>query len=141
MSELKSLYERIGGEDGVRQLVERFYGHMDTNPDVAQIRAMHPANLQSSIDKLFEFLSGWLGGPQLYVQKRGHPRLRMRHAPFPINSAAAGQWMVCMEYALAESALDPLGRQSLVQRFTQVADFMRNQPDADPGRPGKTSHP
>ena len=123
----ENLYESIGGDAGVKALVDRFYHHMDTLPEAADIRAMHPKNLQSSIEKLYEFLSGWLGGPPLYMQKRGHPRLRMRHLPFAIDRTAATQWVLCMEMALAETQLNNLQRDFLLQRFAQVADFMRNQ--------------
>ncbi|MCO4762521.1 MAG: group II truncated hemoglobin [Myxococcales bacterium] len=125
-------YDQIGGDDGVRALVDRFYGHMDTLPAAKEVRAMHPKNLDSSIEKLYEFLSGWLGGPQLYMQKRGHPRLRRRHMPFSINTEGARQWMMCMERALADADLSEPTRAMLLQRFEQVANFMRNQPDERP---------
>lgn len=111
----------------MRGLVERFYQHMDTDPAVASIRAMHPASLEPSIQKLYEFLSGWLGGPPLYIEKRGHPRLRRRHLPFAIDRSAAAQWMMCMERALAEVELDQHSKRLLLTRFSEVADFMRNR--------------
>lgn len=119
-------YEAIGGDAGVRALVDRFYDHMDTRPASAEIRAMHPKNLQSSRDKFYEFLSGWLGGPPLYMERHGHPRLRRRHMPFPIDQDAADQWMACMELALRDVEMSEARRSFLLQRFTQVANFMRN---------------
>ena len=88
-----TLYELIGGETGLRALVERFYNLLDTSPEAAQIRALHPKSLKQSREKFFMFLSGWSGGPQLYVEKFGHPRLRMRHAPFSIGFSERDQWI------------------------------------------------
>jgi len=124
-----TLYDQVGGDAGVRKLVQRFYDEMDSNPAAAEVRQMHPSDLQSSIDKLYEFLSGWLGGPPLYIQKRGHPRLRRRHMPFAINSDSARQWMLCMTIAVNDTELSAPTRALLLQRFGQVADFMRNRDD------------
>lgn len=120
-------YERLGGEAAVRALVDHFYDHMDRDPAVAPVRAMHAADLGHARQKLFEFLSGWLGGPSLYIEKYGHPRLRARHLPFPVDSAARDQWMVCMRAALTETVPDVPFRLSLEQSFLQVADHMRNR--------------
>ena len=122
-----TLYEQIGGESSVRQLVDRFYDLMDTDPQAAGIRALHPADLAGSREKLFLFLSGWMGGPPLYVQRHGHPRLRARHLPFPIGEAERDQWLLCMNRALNEVVTDPLAGQHLANSFAQIADFMRNQ--------------
>ena len=129
MSTAETPYEAIGGDAGVRALVDQFYAHMDTLPSASAIRAMHPKDIQPSKDKLYEFLSGWLGGPPLYVEKRGHPRLRRRHMPFPINQDAADQWMACMKLALDETELNDMRREFLMQRFTQTANFMCNVGD------------
>jgi hemoglobin len=120
-------YQRLGGAAGVRKLVDDFYDHMDSLPAAAQIRALHPADLGGSRDKLFKFLSGWLGGPQLYIQEYGHPRLRARHLPFPIAQAERDAWMLCMEQALATVELDPLVRAQLLQSLRHTADHMRNR--------------
>ncbi|MCB9591988.1 MAG: group II truncated hemoglobin [Sandaracinaceae bacterium] len=122
-------YELIGGEAGVRALVDRFYDLMDTLPEAATVRAMHARSLEVSRRKLFWFLSGWLGGPQLYVERFGHPRLRRRHFPFAIDTAAADQWMLCMRRALEETCADPDLRGFLEARFGELAMHMRNQPD------------
>ncbi|MEZ4320698.1 MAG: group II truncated hemoglobin [Myxococcota bacterium] len=119
-------YERIGGETGVRTLVDAFYDTMDALPEAAAIRAMHPADLQPSRDKLYEFLSGWLGGPQHYIAKHGHPRLRMRHFPFPIDEGARDAWLLCMYEAL-EGVPDEALRDQLAGSFARVADHMRNR--------------
>src|SRR5512133_2505130 len=102
-----SLYELIGGEVGLRSLVYRFYDLMETSPEATRIRSFHAKSLKHSHEKLFMFLSGWSGGPQLYVEKFGHPRLRMRHIPFSIGTAERDQWLWCMNKALDESQIDP----------------------------------
>ncbi|NIS29878.1 MAG: group II truncated hemoglobin, partial [Actinobacteria bacterium] len=100
-----------GGEAGVRRLVDRFYDLMDTLPEAAEVRALHPRSLHVSREKLFQFLSGWLGGPPLYVERYGHPRLRRRHFPFTIGEREAEQWMLCMRRAIDETVEnEPLQR-------------------------------
>jgi hemoglobin len=123
---VSSPYERIGGADSVRRLVDRFYDLMRELPEAATILAMHPADLSGSRTKLFEFLSGWLGGPQLYIERRGHPRLRMRHLPFPVDDAARDAWMMCMRRALAVCVDDAELRESLGGAFLRMADHTRN---------------
>ena len=122
-----SLYELLGGEPGLRALVDRFYDIMDSAPEATRIRTFHAKSLKQSREKLFMFLSGWSGGPQLYVQRFGHPRLRMRHMPFSIGSVERDQWLWCMNKALDESGLDPRVLEYLMVRFAEVADFLRNQ--------------
>jgi hemoglobin len=122
-----TLYELIGGEGGVRSLVTRFYDLMDTSPEAAQIRAIHPKSLKQSREKLFMFLSGWTGGPQLYLEKFGHPALRMRHAPFSIGTLERNQWIWCMHKALDESQIDSKVAEYLKTRFAEVADFLKNR--------------
>ena len=110
----------------MRALVDAFYDHMDRDAEFVGIRALHPHDLTTSRDKLYEFLSGWLGGPQLYVQKHGHPKLRARHAPFPIGASERDQWLACMGRAMEDRGIDGEVRRFLEQKFAQVADFMRN---------------
>ena len=120
-------YELIGGEDGVRRLVDRFYDYMDSDPEAAEIRKLHAKDLRVSREKLFLFLSGWLGGPNLYVEKHGHPMLRRRHLPFAIGITERDQWLHCMRRALADSELDQTQRDRLLQAFAATADHMRNK--------------
>ena len=120
-------YEMLGGEAGVARLTDRFYELMATVPQFAGIRAMHPDDLQGSRDKLFMFLSGWLGGPDLFVEKFGHPRLRARHLPFAIGSGERDQWVACMALAMEDVGLEPAIRQQLLVSFYNTADFMRNR--------------
>jgi hemoglobin len=122
-------YQLMGGEPTVRAIVTRFYELMDTLPEVRAIRSMHAADLSGSEDKLFSFLSGWLGGPQLYVEKFGQPRLRASHLPFAIGSAERDQWMLCMRTAMEENIADGNLRDSLIKALGDLADFMRNRPD------------
>lgn len=122
-----SPYERLGGEAAVRRLVDRFYELMDMLPQAKAIRAMHPDDLSGSRDKLFKFLSGWLGGPQLYTEEFGHPRLRARHLPFAIGDEERDAWMACMTQAIDEMEMDEMMRAHLLQSLRKTADFMRNQ--------------
>jgi len=125
-TELKTPYELIGGEPAVHKLVDRFYDLMDEKEEVKVLRDLHAKSLKISRKKLYLFLSGWLGGPQLYVEKYGHPMLRRRHLPFKIGEVERDQWMLCMNQTLDEQAEEPL-RQQLKDAFYKVANHMRNQ--------------
>ncbi len=125
-----SHYERIGGAEKVRALAHRFYQLMDELPEAHGLRKLHPASLLSSEDKLFKFLSGWMGGPQLFIQEYGHPMLRQRHMPFPIGDAERDQWLLCMNRALRDVVDDEQLRNELSAAFAKVADHMRNRPAA-----------
>jgi len=127
-TQTKSHFELLGGEEGIRRLVDRFYDLMDASPEAATIRALHASSLKSSREKLFLFLTGWTGGPQLYVERYGHPRLRMRHLPFPIGERERDEWLWCMERALAEHDIPDSTRAFLFDRFSDLADHMRNVP-------------
>lgn len=120
-------YQMLGGEDGVRRIVDSFYDYMDADAAAAGIRAMHPPDLTTSREKLFLFLCGWTGGPPRYVQKYGHPKLRARHLPFPIGPAERDAWVMCMDHALDDHEMPEVLREYLKQRFRAVADHMRNQ--------------
>ncbi len=130
-----SVYDQLGGEDGLRSLVDRFYELMDTLETAQTIRAMHPADLAGSAEKLFDFLSGWTGGPQRFLQKHGHPMLRARHLPYAIDTEAARQWMVCMIKALDEHVDNEELREGLKQSFVKVAAHMRNTQDPSAPEP------
>lgn len=128
MDELNSLYDLIGGETALRSLVDRFYDLMDSSPEAKDVRALHASSLSQSREKLFMFLSGWSGGPALYIEKYGHPRLRQRHMPFSIGEIERDQWLWCMNKAVDESQMLSVVKQNLKARFAEVADFMRNRP-------------
>jgi hemoglobin len=121
-------FETIGGEAAVRTLVDRFYDLMDLEPAYAGIRALHPGALDGSRDKLNWFLCGWLGGPDLYVERFGHPRLRARHLPYAIGIRERDQWLACMQQAMTECAVDPALAARLAESFFNTADWMRNRP-------------
>lgn len=121
-----TLYDTLGGEAGVQRLVQRFYALMDELPEAHTVRQMHPESLNGSAQSLFEFLSGWFGGPSLYIEKKGHPRLRMRHAPYAVGSVVRDEWMLCMTQALTEQVADEALRGRLVDTFAQMANHMIN---------------
>jgi hemoglobin len=120
-------YVLLGGDAGVRGLVDRFYDLMELEPAYAGIRRLHPSSLDGSREKLHAFLSGWLGGPDLYVQRHGHPRLRARHLPYAIGIAERDQWLACMRQAMDECGIDRALEDRLSAAFFNTADWMRNR--------------
>lgn len=131
MNKIATPYERIGGEAAVRKLCQTFYQIMCDTPQTQLIREMHPQDIQLSEEKLFLFLSGWLGGPSLYIEKYGHPRLRARHLPFSIGIEERDQWLYCMAQALKSMDLEPVFAEQLMSSFVQTADFMRNREEVE----------
>lgn len=121
-------FEWIGGEDKVQALVDRFYDLMDLEPRYAELRAAHGSELERARQNLFWFLCGWLGGPQHYTDRFGHPRLKMRHMPFKIGIAERDQWVACMDEAMADVGVDLTLRARLKESFMGTADWMRNTP-------------
>ena len=111
-------------------LAERFYDLMDLEPAYAALRAAHGNTLAQARQKLFWFLCGWLGGPQHYTERFGHPRLRARHMPFVIGNTERDQWLACMDQAMQETGVPDDLRRRLGQAFFQTADWMRNAPEA-----------
>ena len=120
-------FEWIGGEARVQALTDRFYDLMDLEPQYAAVRATHGSTLDDARQKLFWFLCGWLGGPDHYIERFGHPRLRMRHLPFAIGIRERDEWVLCMDQAMRETGVDDALRQRLNHSFFQTADFMRNR--------------
>ena len=120
-------YDLIGGEEQVRALIGRFYDLMDEDPDYYAIRKLHPESLDGSRQKLFMFLMGWLGGPPLYEQTYGHPRLRARHLHVGIGMTERDQWISCMTRAMADIGVEAGLQERLVGSFMKTADFMRNR--------------
>jgi hemoglobin len=121
-------YDLIGGEPKLRELVDRFYDLMELEPEFAGIRSMHPPTTEGSRDKLFWFLSGWMGGPGMYIERFGHPRLRARHLPFGIASDERDQWLRCMAWAMQDTGVPQELQERLMHSFFQTADWMRNKP-------------
>lgn len=130
-SDQRTFFELLGGEvsgvENIRKLVETFYDVMDSDPKVKPIRDMHQADLTSAREKLFMFLTGWTGGPQLYIERYGHPMLRKRHLPFPIDESARDQWIYCMIKAMHQLGYEDELMKKLATQLYGVADFMRNQ--------------
>ncbi|SOE48737.1 Hemoglobin-like protein HbO [plant metagenome] len=123
----RSLYDQLGQEAGVRALVDRFYDLMDMEPDLKELRAVHGPSLDSARDKLFWFLCGYFGGPDHYVSRFGHPRLRARHLPFAIDSQGRDQWVTCMGRAMQDQGLPEPLAERLLHTFYGTADWMRNR--------------
>lgn len=122
-------FERLGGAEGIRRLVDRFYDIMDAAPEAKHVRALHAASLKASREKLYLYLTGWTGGPPLYTDKYGHPMLRARHLPFAISSRERDEWLWCMETSLDEHDMPADLRELLRERLRGLADHMRNRPD------------
>lgn len=121
-----SHFEMIGGQDVVDRIIDEFYRRMDTLPAAAAIRALHPPDLCDTKVVLKKYLAEWLGGPRLYSEERGHPRLRMRHLPFRIGAAERDAWMLCMRGAMEEIVTAEELRSHLLQQLFKTADWMRN---------------
>ncbi len=122
-----TLYDRIGGEEGVRRLTRRFYVLMDSEPEARACRDIHPKSLEESEQKLFEFLSGWLGGPQLFVERRGHPMLRARHDHAPIGPKEMRGWLMCFKWALVDTVQDAEVRGAILPQIETLARHMQNR--------------
>lgn len=122
----KTPYEKLGGEEGLRLLVDEFYRVMDTAPKAKGCRDLHSASLEEANKKLFMFLSGWLGGPNLYIEKFGHPRMRKRHFPFVITAIIRDEWLWCMKKSLEKHPARDKFKTELFESFKAFAEHMRN---------------
>ena len=100
---------------------------MDLESSYTALRAAHGPDLTNARERLYMFLCGWLGGPNHYIEKHGHPRLRMRHMPFVIGILERDQWLACMDQAMGETGVPADLRERLKNSFFQTADWMRNQ--------------
>jgi hemoglobin len=129
MTDQKTLFDTIGGANKVDELVDRFYDLMALEEALADLRAMHPSDLSSSREKLKLFLTGWMGGPDIYSPKYGHPMLRARHLPFKIGIKERNQWLACMYQALEDCNIEGVLADRLHESFFNTADWMRNQPN------------
>ena len=128
----QSPYQRLGGEAGVRNLVKVFYDLVESQPEGEPLRLMHNegSGLAHVRDTQFMFLSGFLGGPQLYVEQFRHANLRQMHAHLKIGEVEAQSWLTCMDMALAKTA-DAETHRLLMSHFTRVANTLKNQPAED----------
>jgi hemoglobin len=126
----ENIYDLLGGEEMIQKIAHTFYDVMSLLPETKELLALHPTDLSHSKEKLFMFLSGWLGGPQLFEKNFGHPRLRARHMPFKIDKSARDQWMLCMVTAFDQLQIQEPIRSELLHSLLKLADHMRNQPEA-----------
>ncbi len=128
MSEdLVTLYQAVGGEPTIRALSRRFYELMDTLPDASHVRAVHPPSLTTSEEKFYEYMTGYLGGPPLYIDKYGHPRLRSRHFGAAIGPVERDEWLLCFRQALEETVVNPKLRAMILPPIERLADHMQNK--------------
>jgi hemoglobin len=127
----QSLYDLLGGEpeatNQIREIVEAFYDVMELDEKAKTIRLMHPEDLSSSREKLFMFLCGWTGGPQLYIEHHGHPFLRRRHLSFKLGEEERDQWIYCMTKGMLNLKMEEVKIKALLNALYSIADFMRNQ--------------
>ncbi len=131
-----TVFERIGGQETVNRLVEAFYRNMDSFPEAQQIRAMHAEDLGPTRALLKTYLAEWLGGPRDYSARKGHPRMRMRHAHLRIGTLERDAWLSCMNGAIEETIADEPTRRRIADDLAKLADWMRN----DPGNPHDSRH-
>ncbi|WP_370249840.1 globin [Nocardioides sp.] len=125
--EPESFFARIGGESTITRIVARFYAGVATDD---LLRPMYPeADLGPAEERFRLFLMQYWGGPTTYSERRGHPRLRMRHAPYPVSPAARDRWLLHFRAALDEVALPPEDDQQFWEYVTHAAQFMVNVPE------------
>ncbi|WP_051603067.1 group II truncated hemoglobin [Simplicispira psychrophila] len=122
-----SAFALIGGEPALQALVARFYDLMELESRYTELRASHGNTLDDARQNLFWFLCGWMGGPDYYQERFGHPRLRGRHLPFSIGIRERDQWVACMDQAMLETHVPEPLRTRLSESFMTTADFMRNR--------------
>lgn len=125
-------YQLLGGEDGVRRLCDAFYECMDQLPEAADIRRMHGADLSGIRQKLFEYMSGWLGGPHLYAQKYGSICMSGPHRPFAIGPRERDQWLLCMDQALEQVGASDEVKAMLKRPLQGIAEMVRNRETSEP---------
>ncbi len=121
-----TLYDLLGGEAELRKMTRRMYQLMATLPEAEAARNVHPPDLAGSEQKFFEFMSGWLGGPPLFVEKHGPPMLRRRHFVAKIGEPEIKAWLTCFEGAMDETVTDERLREALREPIRRLAHHMRN---------------
>lgn len=127
-----TLYEAIGGDDTIRALCKRFYQLMDTLPEAARCRAIHAKDLSESESKLYDYLTGYLGGPPVYVEKYGHPMLRRRHFGAHIGPEERDGWLLCFRLAMDETIPNPKLREIIWAPVERLGFHMQNQEESAP---------
>ena len=127
MNATQTPFQRIGGQPTVDRLIDAFYDRMESLPEAEVIRRLHPEDLSATRVALKKYLAEWLGGPPVYTQERGHPRLRARHLPFSIGDEERDAWMFCMRGAMEETVSDAEAREWILAKLQGLADWMRNR--------------
>ncbi|MGI8925689.1 MAG: globin [Tepidiformaceae bacterium] len=127
-----SLFERVGGREGVQRIIAAFYTLVEAD---AHLRAIYPEDLGPGREKLTLFFEQWLGGEARYSERFGHPRLRRRHFPFVIDELAAGRWLRHMRAALASSGVSPADQEAIFERLAPLAHHMVNAGEDIPREP------
>ena len=135
-----NLYRRLGGDQPLRSFVARLYQYMDNLPEVKPVRDMHAMSLNEAGERLFNFMSGWLGGPKLYHQFYGEPRLRRRHMHIAIGNTERDQWLLCARKALDDMSWQPTESNELMQRLHEMANHLRNQDSLNTGCDSTAQH-
>jgi hemoglobin len=124
----------ILGDAGIRALADAFYGAMDELPEAADIRAMHAGDLGPIKRKLAAYLTGWMGGPPVYLAMTGTVCLTGPHAPYAIGPQERDQWLTCMDVALERIGADERLKAMLKEPLFRVADAVRNRDTTAPAR-------
>lgn len=122
-----TIYEAIGGQEAVDRLVNAHYKYIGQHPDLIPI---FPEDLSESARKQRLFLTQFFGGPNLYIQERGHPMLKRRHLPFEITPERRDAWLQCFEKALNDAKIEESYRSVIMQRISMTAQHMMNTPDS-----------
>ena len=127
-----SLYDEIGGDEGVQHLVETFYNIVETDESAKKLHILHlrGSGIANSKKEQHLFMSGFLGGPKLYLEKHGHANLKNMHAHVVVDESSKDIWLNCMEKAMDEIALPEDTQEKLMRIFTPVAERLVNQPSA-----------
>ncbi len=134
MDEMPATPYDILGQQGVRALAETFYDVMDELPEAAELRALHAENLSEITSKLAAYLTGWLGGPPVYLAMTGTVCLTDPHAPYAIGPKLRDQWLLCMDTALERTGASEALKAMLKEPLFRIADTVRNQ-DTDEAPP------
>lgn len=124
-------YQLLGGEAGVRALCAAFYAVMDTLPEAQPIRRMHGDDLGAITEKLYEYLSGWMGGPPLYQMRHGSMCMTGPHRPYAIGPRERDLWLRCMDLALERVNASAEVKAMLQGPLARIADAVRNRDHAD----------
>ncbi|WP_046215867.1 globin domain-containing protein [Paenibacillus wulumuqiensis] len=119
----QSIYELLGGDEGLRRLVEAFYPKVQRDP---LIGPLFPENIDPVMEKQYMFLSQFFGGPPLFSEKHGHPMMRARHMPFPITHEKADAWLACMNEALTDIGVEDELRVFIIDRLSGPAHHFVN---------------